>query len=81
MPHEEGVCAMHVVVSAGGDAQQVELTRSTGNAALDEACVKAVREAHFTPAHREDRDVVGMTTIWIRCPLPENEHELGRAHF
>jgi TonB family protein len=69
--HKEGVCAIHVVVSAGGNAQQVKLTRSTGNAALDEACVKVVREAHFTPARRDDRDVVGITNIWIRSLLPD----------
>jgi TonB family protein len=71
LPHKEGVCAMHVLVSTAGEAQQLKLTRSTGNTALDEACIKVLQGAHFTPARRDDQDVVGMTNIWIRCVLPD----------
>jgi TonB family protein len=62
---------MHVLVSAAGEAQQIQLTRSTGNTALDEACIKVLHGAHFTPARRDDQNVVGMTNIWIRCVLPD----------
>lgn len=70
-PPREGVCAMRVVVSAKGEAHQVKLTRSTGNSTLDEDCVEAVRRAHFTPARRDERDVTGLTHIWIRCVFPD----------
>jgi TonB family protein len=70
-PHKEGVCAMRAWVSAAGEAQRIQLTRSTGNTALDEACVKVVHGARFTPARRADQDVGGMTNIWIRCVLPD----------
>lgn len=67
---KEGVCAIHIVVDATGEAQHVTITRTTGTPELDSACVDAIRAARFTPARRGDQNVAAATDVWLRWVLP-----------
>ncbi|HYM31653.1 MAG TPA: TonB family protein [Candidatus Cybelea sp.] len=48
--HQQGRVLLHVQVSASGNAMAVDVTASSGYAALDEAALAAVRNWHFVPA-------------------------------
>jgi TonB family protein len=50
--HQEGDCIVGVFVNANGVGSDVYIYQSTGSAALDAACIKAVSKAAFTPAIR-----------------------------
>jgi TonB family protein len=47
--HERGYCVVHTTVGSAGAALKAVITRSTGSAILDRACLAAVRHARFTP--------------------------------
>jgi TonB family protein len=47
--HERGYCVVHTTVGSAGAALKAVITRSTGSAILDRACLTAVRYARFTP--------------------------------
>lgn len=67
--HQEGACLVHVAVSAQGNAGEGVISKSTGYAPLDEACVAAVRDADFVPGVRGDRAIVGFADIYISWAL------------
>ncbi len=48
--HEEGLVLLRVQVTSLGRAQRVELARSCGHPALDDAALRAVRDWSFEPA-------------------------------
>ena len=47
---EQGVCMVHLLVSAKGSVSETHLSKSTGFPDLDRACIDAVTLAEFTPA-------------------------------
>jgi TonB family protein len=49
---QQGDCTIHVFVKEDGTASNVTVSKSTGFATLDQACLKAIHEAPFIPAHR-----------------------------
>lgn len=67
--HLEGVCAMHVVVSADGQPRKIEITQSTGTPDLDDACLNIIRTARFIPAERDGQPVAAATDIWLAWRL------------
>jgi protein TonB len=62
---EEGTVLLRVLVSATGDALNVELDRSSGHARLDDAARRAVRKWRFVPARRGEQAVDG----WALVPI------------
>lgn len=53
---QEGSCLVRALINAHGKPTKVTVQRSTGSAALDKACIRAVKAAPFLPA----RDVNGV---------------------
>ena len=68
---KEGVCEMHVVVSAGGEVENMQMIRSTGIKDLDTACLDAVYAAQFIPAQRAGQNVQGAADVWLSWRLPK----------
>lgn len=62
---EEGKVVLRVLVSADGDAKQVELKHSSGFQRLDQAAEEAVSRWRFVPAKRGDQAV----TAWVVVPI------------
>lgn len=62
---EQGQVLLRVLVSAGGDALQVEIERSSGYSRLDDAAQRAVRKWRFVPAKRGEEKVEG----WALVPI------------
>lgn len=63
--HQEGICAVHVPVTADGTPGDVSLSLSTGFSILDQACVTAVQNAKFVPGFRYGSVVIASTDIFI----------------
>lgn len=61
----EGTTTVEARVGPGGDAREVKLAASAGDAALDSAALEAVRGWRFVPARRGDLAV----EAWVRIPL------------
>jgi TonB family protein len=59
--HEEGECVVHVFVEPEGALGEIAVTKSTGFAELDQACLSAVRDTQFVPA-KENGVAVG---AWV----------------
>ena len=66
---EEGTVLLHVQVSAAGRAERVELARSCGHPALDEAALRAVRDWAFEPARIGPRAVACEIEVPVRFEL------------
>lgn len=49
---EQGRVVLHVLVSAAGAAESIEVRASSGYERLDRAAIEAVRQWRFVPAHR-----------------------------
>ena len=62
----EGVVAIRAFVLATGDVRSVEVTASSGSAALDRAAVDAVRGWRFAPATRDGAPIDAFVTLRIR---------------
>jgi TonB family protein len=63
--HPRGYCVVHTTVDSSGTALNAGITRSTGSAILDKACVAAVTAARFTPEVQNGRPVADSTDIAI----------------
>jgi TonB family protein len=63
--HPRGYCVVHTTVDSSGTALNAGITRSTGSAVLDKACVEAVTAARFTPELQNGRPVADSTDIAI----------------
>jgi TonB family protein len=68
--HAEGVCGMHITVSAEGDVDKILMTRSTGFAALDTACADAMYAAKLVPAQRDGKPAPSTSDVWLAWRLP-----------
>jgi TonB family protein len=63
-------CTVRAVVRDTGLPSAIGLVKSTGVAALDEACVAAIRQAPFLPGHSTQGPVVNVVDITISWRLP-----------
>lgn len=66
---EEGVVLLSVVVSATGDALSVEIAKSSGYAALDQAALEAVRRWKFLPGKIQGAAVQQKVLVPVRFKL------------
>jgi TonB family protein len=63
--HPKGYCVVHTTVGSSGTAFNASITRSTGSAILDKACLAAVSAARFTPELQDGKPVPGSADIAI----------------
>lgn len=63
--HQRGYCVVHTTVDSSGTALNLRITRSTGSAILDKACLASVTAARFTPELQDGRPVADPTDIAI----------------
>jgi TonB family protein len=68
---KQGICEMHVRVSASGGVEKLEMKRSTGVKELDTACLDAIYAAQFTPAQRAGQNVEAAADVWLAWRLPK----------
>jgi len=61
----EGTATVEARVGPGGEARELKLAASAGDAALDAAALEAVRGWRFVPARRGEQAV----EAWVRIPL------------
>jgi len=66
---EEGDATVELVVGADGHVTEARIVASTGFAALDEAALKAVRAARFTPARAGGKTVSATARLTLRFRL------------
>ncbi len=62
---KEGRVILRVLVDERGRSRSVEVDRSSGNAALDQAAVTAVQHWRFSPARSGDTPV----ETWVKIPI------------
>ena len=67
---QEGDCAVHGYVKEDGTANNVSISKSTGFAALDQACIAAIQQARFLPAHAHGAAIGAFVDINISWRLP-----------
>jgi TonB family protein len=68
--HQEGDCVVHVDVAKDGTPSHLTLTKPTGYEPLDQACMSAVNQAQFIPAHQGTTAIAASTDINISWRLP-----------
>ena len=61
----EGTVLLRVHVQANGKPSEIQVQKSSGRDALDEAAVRAVKRWSFVPAKRGDETIAG----WVTVPL------------
>jgi len=61
----EGTVTIAARVGASGEAQELKLAASSGDATLDSAAMEAVRDWRFIPARRGEQAV----DAWVRIPF------------
>jgi TonB family protein len=61
----EGTAFVQILLNRRGEVVRVQVQRSSGNAALDEAALEAARLSRFTPAMQGDSPV----SVWISMPF------------
>ena len=66
----EGNCLVHFKVSERGIPSEISISKSTGYASLDQACVTAIQDAQFVAAKRDGKDVEAWTDLFINWKLP-----------
>lgn len=66
---EQGDVRMEIFVSASGAVSDVRVVASSGYPELDEAAVKAVFAARFSPARRDGRPVASSATLTMNFRL------------
>jgi TonB family protein len=65
-----GICKMHIAVTEKGAVSSIDITQSTGSAALDEACKEAIYGSSIMPATNEGQPISGTTDVAIDWRLP-----------
>ena len=70
--NEEGDVQLAIEVSASGKPGKIRVVQSSGYKRLDEAAVKAVQKATFTPARKFGRPIDSTTTITITFRLTDD---------
>jgi TonB family protein len=68
--HQEGDCTVHVLVQEDGTASNMSVTKSTGFATLDQACIAAIQQAPFVPAQAKGTTVAAFADIHMSWRLP-----------
>jgi TonB family protein len=63
--NQRGYCVVHTTVGSDGTALNPSITRPTGSAILDKACLTAVNNARFTPELQDGQPVPDATDIAI----------------
>lgn len=66
---EQGTVLLNVRVSAQGQAEQVQLKRSSGFSRLDEAALAAVQQWRFVPARRGEATVAASVVVPVTFRL------------
>jgi TonB family protein len=66
----QGDCTVRAVVRRVGTPDSVGLAKSTGFAALDEACLAAIREAPFVPGNTKHGPPINVVDIYMSWRLP-----------
>jgi len=61
----EGTVDLRILVTEKGTVDEVEITRSSGYPAMDEAAVRAAKRTRFRPAIKDGRRVA----MWINYPI------------
>jgi len=61
----EGMVELRILVTEKGTVDEVEISRSSGLASMDEAAVKAVKSTRFLPAIKNGQQV----EMWINYPI------------
>lgn len=61
----EGTVLVKAFVLADGSVREAQVERSAGNAALDSAALRTIRESRFIPAQRGGRPV----PVWVEVPV------------
>ena len=61
----EGKVTLHVLVDKGGQVAKVRVLKSSGNEALDEAAMEALKVSTFSPALQGDQPVA----VWLSYPV------------
>lgn len=62
----EGIVAIRALILSTGEVRSVDVTGSSGSAALDRAAVDAVRGWRFAPATRDGAPIDAYVTLKIR---------------
>jgi len=63
--NEQGRVVLRVLVSADGEAEQVELRTSSGSSLLDDAALQTVKKWKFTPARQGSLPLAA----WVLVPI------------
>ncbi len=66
---EQGRLTLKVVVNANGDAESVQLDKSSGFELLDKAAINAVKNWKFIPAKSNHQPVAGTVIVPVRFSL------------
>lgn len=61
----EGTVLLWILIDETGTVQKVQVFRSSGNQALDDAAVRAYQVARFSPAYSRDIPV----KVWVQWPV------------
>jgi protein TonB len=69
--HEEGDCTIHGYVQADGTTSSIVVSKSTGFATLDQACVLAIQQAPFVPAQANGAAIGAYFDITISWRVPK----------
>jgi protein TonB len=68
---EQGRVMLRVTVSAKGEAENVELEKSSGYSRLDEAAIQAVKKWTFEPARRSNQVIRGIAMVPVSFSLED----------
>ena len=66
---EEGTVRLKVLVNADGNVAQLEVTKSSGYARLDQSALNTVPSWKFVPAHQGGKPIAGWITVPIQFTL------------
>ncbi|MFQ6104213.1 MAG: energy transducer TonB [Candidatus Glassbacteria bacterium] len=61
----EGTVLLWILINTDGTVKKVQVFKSSGNSALDDAAMRAYQKARFTPAYSRDIPV----KVWVQWPV------------
>jgi TonB family protein len=70
--HREGDCTIRALIDKGGTTIEASVSKSTGFATLDQACVQAIQQAPFIPAHQDGEAIGATATINMNWRLTQS---------
>lgn len=70
----EGRVLLHVLIDVQGETKVVEVSRSSGSDALDQAATNAIKSWRFHPARRDDEPVESWVNVPIDFRLTDNKN-------